>query len=60
MDLFSLELNETKTEIIVFGGKNFLKEKLCIHGTFLKGGGGGSKANFFGGSDLSFGYHRCP
>ena len=24
----------------------------------LKGGGGGSKANFFGGSDLSFGHHR--
>ena len=22
--------------------------------------GGGSKANFFGGSDLSFGHHRCP
>ena len=21
---------------------------------------GGSKANFFGGSDLSFGHHRCP
>jgi exonuclease III len=38
MDLFSLKLNETKTEIIVFGGKNFLKEKLCIHGTFLNSG----------------------
>ena len=22
--------------------------------------GGGSKAHFFGGSDLSFGHHRCP
>ena len=26
----------------------------------IKGGGGGSKAKFFGGSDMSFGHHRCP
>ena len=38
MDLYYLKLNETKTEIIVFGGKNFLKEKLCINGTFLNSG----------------------
>ena len=37
MDLYSLKLNETKTEIIVFGGKTFLK-KLCINGTFLNSG----------------------
>ena len=37
MDLYSLKLNETKTEMIVFGGKTFLK-KLCINGTFLNSG----------------------
>ena len=35
MDLYYLKLNETKTEIIVFGGKNCLKGKLC---TFLNSG----------------------
>ena len=39
MDLYSLlKLNEIKTEIIVLGGKNFLKEYLCINGTFLNSG----------------------
>jgi len=38
MDLYSLKLNESKTEIIVFGNNNFLKEKLCINGTFLNSG----------------------
>ena len=39
MDLYSLKLNESKTEIIVFGGQSFLKEKLYINGTFLNSGG---------------------
>ena len=36
MILYSLlKLNKIKTEIIVLGGENFLKEYLCINGTFL-------------------------
>ena len=36
MDLYSLKLNESKTEIIVFGSQSFLKEKLYIR--FLNSG----------------------
>ena len=42
------------------GHKISLKIRITGSNGLRGGGGGGAKANFFGGSDLSFGHYWCP